>query len=128
MSTSIPAETRVQIITHKDKRILFSDFSDIMITKELEYALEVMECESKVMEEGEGKWLILWDFTDSKVTNKFLEAVNEHGARFKDVTEKEAVFGLTKLQMIFLNGYNKIVGASSRAFSSKEDALEYLVK
>ena len=72
--------------------------------------------------------LILANATGLFGTHHFLKRANESGKRIKRYIKKSSIIGLTGAKKILLMGYVTLTGIDFKAFNTKEEALDYLVK
>jgi hypothetical protein len=116
----------VQWITHKGKRILYIDYSHCGTTEEL---LQVLDQAVEEYAKSSTNLLTISNFANTRGSEEFMKRAKELGNQvFKFKRDRSALIGLTDLQRIFLNAYNRVTGASLMAFGKYEDALEYLVE
>lgn len=113
-------------IEHDGKQILFIDFigcnSEQKMIANLEKTVEMYNSTP-------GKVLSLWDFTDSYISFGFIAKAKELAPIvFNHKRKKSAVYGLTPVKKVILNGYNKYAQEGLKPFDTKEEALDYLME
>ena len=114
---------KVQWITHKGKKILFSDYSNVKNQDEL---FEIMKESLRMQDETTDKILGLVDMTNASVGPEFMKEAKEQGKSQLHKRDKSAVLGITGLKAMLLKGYNLFSGDSAKPFATKEEALDYL--
>ena len=115
--------TKVEWITHKGKKILFSDYSNVKSQEEMH---TIMNESLKIVNETPGKVSSLVDMTNASVGPDFMKAAKEEGKKFLHKRDKSALLGITGLKAMLLKGYNLFSGDSAKPFGTKEEALDYL--
>jgi hypothetical protein len=117
----------VEWIHHKGKKILYVDYAGATTDAEL---LEVLDEQGKVLRESPSKSLVLSNFEGTSIGPGFMNEVKKRGQAMGDqVLERDAILGVSGLKDILLNGYISATGmrGKTRAFGSKEEALDWLV-
>lgn len=129
MNQKIPAKERIYFIEYKGKQVLFSDYSGVNFIQDPTYFKEIIAEEARAFDESEAKVLGLAYAKDTRVDTDLLSIMKEHGKKYRAKVAKDAIYGLSTVNRIFVNTYNMFVGGEkTRAFESKEAALEFLVK
>lgn len=72
--------------------------------------------------------LALSDFTGVFGSPEFMKRSKEFGPLIKEKVTRNAVFGMTSLKRLLLNGYNRVTGDDIKAFATKEEALDWLTE
>lgn len=120
---------RVYFKEYKGKSIYFVDYSDLK--KDTDF-LKVIERTNKFRRENienkefESQYLLV-DFTGSFVVGSVFSRIKESGKATKPYLKKQAVLGVTGAKKTLLNLYNLVIDKGIRAFSEKEEALDWLV-
>lgn len=114
---------RVEWISHKGKKILFINYSEIKSQGEM---LEVLNESLKIIREASGTILALSDMTNASVGPDFMKEAKEKGKELAGKAEKTAILGITGLKSMLLKGYNLFTGETMKPFSTREEALDYL--
>lgn len=110
-------------ITHKGKRILFTDFRPCKTEAEMIAAFE-----SGVVEVVGSKEPVLTynNFDGCNVTSGFLNHVRKPRPEHKDKIKGKAIVGVTGMKKVYMNTYCLITGIQARACSDEQSALDYL--
>jgi hypothetical protein len=116
---------RIRIEIYKSKEILIADVSDL---KEDEMITLLKQYRDKVIKDNIPR-LILAIFNDkSYVTPKFMEAVYQYRlAEVQPLLLKQTIIGLNQPKRMILKGFNLFLNRNIKPFSTKEEALDYLV-
>ena len=115
---------KVQWITHKGKKVLFSDYSNVKSQAEM---LSILNQYLEEVRASSGKILIFADVSDAATGPDFMKQAKEQGKSLIERTDKSAIIGITGLKGMLLKGYNLFSGDKMKPFSTKEEALDYLV-
>ncbi len=116
----------ISYINHKEKKILYIDYTQCKSSEELILVLHKVRDEYKNSNE---MFLSVSDFTGTFGSKEYMDEAKKIGKEvFDDKTLKSALLGITGIKKILLNAYNLIVKNKLVPFDNKEDALEYLVK
>lgn len=120
---------RVYWIDYCGVRILFSDYSnlsaDALVDASKSIDAEVYPLCARELEKG--TLLSLVNVTNCVASQASVNALKESVELWHPLYKKQAVYGLTPFQHIFLNAINTCVGTDIRSFRSREVALEWLV-
>ncbi len=115
-----------QWLTHQGKRILYIDYSPCKTTDQM---LETLNQAVAAYAQTPDKVLSISNFTNTRGSEAFMKRSQQLGNEiFKLKRERAAVIGITGLQKIFLNSYNRLTSGNLMVFDTLEEALEYLVK
>lgn len=114
----------ISIIEHKGKQIIYVDYKETTSPEEM---IKLFHESAAFYQTMQGQQLFLTDFAGVKADGDFMKEVKKLGKEVFTRTEKAATIGLTGIQQILLNGYNRFTGKNVRAFGSKLEALDYLV-
>jgi hypothetical protein len=116
---------KIKWINHKGKRILYIDYSGLS-DKEM---IQQLDEGSAMMLKEKDPILYFGNFSNTIITNEFMNKANVWGKETKAKTEKMAVVGLTSgVRSILLNTYNMLTGAKMKVFSTEQEALDYLAQ
>ncbi|WP_436515891.1 hypothetical protein [Ekhidna sp. To15] len=116
---------RVHWITHKNKRILLADYSQLKGAD-----LMAVFRESKQTQINAGKdVLLIVNFTGAKANNEIVNALKQAGKELDNDMKRTAVIGLTALHKIFYNGYIRVTGQGNRTrvFDQLEQSFDWIV-
>lgn len=114
----------ISFIEHKGEKILFVDYTSC---KSIDEMVKLLDDVRRLYERSTTKFKALNDFTGVSANNDFLNHANRYKELFDAKTERTAILGVTGVKKILLNGYNIFVKNKQMPFSTKEEALEYLV-
>lgn len=117
----------VSIITHKGKKILYTDFSNIRDSK-VTYAM-VDESDKMYQEYGNNVRHLL-NFENAAVSPEFFEKSKQLGKKNVSKCLKDAFVGITPVKQILLKGYLLFTGGNrtARVFNSIEEAKDWLAE
>jgi len=115
---------RVNWIQHKNKKILYADYSGLSGEDLMNVFFE-----SKSTQEQAGSGvLIITDFTGANVHSQFVSEIKKAGKELDADMKKGAGVGLSAMHKILYNGYVRFTGQhkKTRIFTTKEEALEWI--
>lgn len=120
---------RVKWIEHKEKKILFVDYSNV---KSKEKMIEILEEFHSIIGDRNkplNRFLILSDVTKAITGSFFFEEAKRLGLLNESKLDKSAILGASGLKGVMLKYYNMTVKPDNHAapFDTKEQALDYLV-
>lgn len=115
---------RVEWISYKGKKILCMDFSGVTSQDEM---VEILRAGGEEIKKSPGKVLNFVDMTNASAGPDFMKASKAQGKELLHKAGKTAIIGITGLKSMLLKGYNLFSGDSINPFSTREDALDYLV-
>ncbi len=117
---------RIYPIFYENRKIYFSDWTNISSVAQ---ALAIMEETTNYIKQlNELNLLEIVDVTNSYATVETLMAIKKIAKEVKKFSKKKAMLGITGAKKVLLNSVNNIANTQIRAFDSKEEALEWLVK
>ncbi len=113
----------------KNKIIYNVDYSNIKSEQEFLAVLDITNAfRVENIENKEHKSQLMFiNIQNSFIIGKSFERLKEAGNKAKPYLKKQAVLGISGTKQVFLNLYNKIIGGEMRAFSTEEEALEWLI-
>ena len=111
-------------IEHKGKRILFEDYSGLVGDE----MLEVLYASEVEFKKQTSPILVLLDFTDSHVNQKFMDELKRLGKEYDALIEKSASAGVTGFKRALAVAYNLYTGQGHKNpyFDSLEEAKDWL--
>lgn len=114
-----------EFITYKGQQIVHFDYRGLR-GREL---LEQLRVNTRtILESPRDDFLTLSDFRGSYADEDALEYLKSDEIKAAArKTKKKAVLGITGLKKLFLNVYNSVTGAGTRAFDDEDAAKEYLI-
>ncbi len=119
---------RLSIITHKNKKICFSNYNSIKPDEYVEQiqknTLDIIEISKK----DEGQALLLNDVSDTYGSREIVAAFKASAKDVEPFAAKSAIIGVVGIQKVLLNAINSFSSLPIKAFNTKEEALEWLVK
>ena len=122
------ADDRVKFLMHKEKYIMYTDYSNLSGD-----AFE--ECIDKVAEFGDTyetdgrEILLVADFSNSKGNTRIVNKLKERTANSSvKRVKKTAIIGLTSVQKIFLHVFRSIGITDVMVFNDIERAKDWLVE
>ena len=117
---------RIRWIEHKEKPILYIDYSNFLSSDEtIKTILEVNDFIKKL---GNYKLLILIDVRNSYTNEKMvIDALKNNALIIKPYVKKAAVVGVTKEQEIILTVVNMFSGLGIKPFDTIENANDWLI-
>jgi len=121
-------ESRIKKLHHKGNEIHYADYSEINMFKDESYALELLKHEESVMSKLGNGIQSLTDVKNSRISSKFMDEVKVVGLKHGHKFNKEAIVGLSVTHKILLRTYNLFTGSKVKPFSTKEEALEFLIE
>lgn len=112
------------------KRAGFYDFTNIPQEKTLEVVNEFIDFFKK-NEIMNPTGRVIMDFSGTHLNREVTDALKEMAAEVKKYTSiktRAAVVGVSKIQRIFVNTFNRITKTDMRAFDTKEEAYHWLAE
>ncbi len=122
--SSAQAASRVQFIKHRDKRVLSIDYShcDIALLKAV-----AEEMHRVISREMLNSVLTLNDVTGTSFDQESVEVLKSKVAANAPYVKRAAVIGINGLQRLIYEAVKLFTRRSIPNFSSREEALDYLV-
>ena len=107
---------------YRGKQIVMVDYRGC---KEDEMISILLEGEKTLAQRG-GKYLILYDVTDTFLTPEYMKVSKEVAKRSTHLTDKAAIVGVKGAKMVILKGLNLFLGDKSiKPFDTVEEAKDY---
>lgn len=118
---------RIRWIEHKEKKILYFDYSNFLDTDEtINTILEVNDYVKKL---GKYELLILVDVRKSQANEKIIVvALKNNASTVKPYAKKVAVIGVTVTQEVILTIVNAFSGLGIKPFANIDDAKDWLIR
>lgn len=114
---------------YKGFRIYYTDYSGITNTdfflKRTKVTKEKVEF---FLQKGYKDLLLLNNVTDAFIGKEVIKELKEIAKMGRPVIKKSAVIGISLSKQIFLNIINKFSGFNMKAFATREEACEWLIK
>ena len=114
---------RIQKIQHNGRDIVRFDFQGL--TEDDEIISYIKEIEDYLLA-LESPTLQLNNITGVYFTPQVMNELTAAGKRWEHTVLKDAIVGVVGVKRILLRAYNAIVGGKAKAFSTEEEALEWL--
>lgn len=114
----------ISIIKHKGKDIVFTDYTHCKTPDE---TVQVVNEAEKFLLAYPGKALVMIDVTGAHGSKEYMERAKEVSKKVSHKVAKRAVVGISGLKMILFQGYTRIIKGNTRPFSTREEALEFLI-
>jgi len=112
-------------IEHRGRQVLFFDYRGQKTDREL---IDTLEAGSAMMQPLRHPALLYNDFEDSIIGSVFMKRVKQVGRMNARLIDRSALTGISGLKVIFFNAYLRATGErSTRAFSTRDEALDFLV-
>jgi hypothetical protein len=112
-------------IEHRGRQILFFDYRDQRTDQEL---IATLEAGSAMMQSLPSPALLYNDFEGSVIGSAYMRRVKQVGRNNRRLIGRSALIGISGLKTIFFNAFLRATGErQTRAFSSREEALAFLV-
>ncbi|MEA2042437.1 MAG: STAS/SEC14 domain-containing protein [Bacteroidota bacterium] len=117
------------IIKHKGKDIALLDYTNLKKPEQFaENVGKTIERIKYYKENNIKNLLVLTDLTGSFIYGEGLKYLKESTKLGRPFVKKSAVIGLSRSKKIMLNMINIFSGYETKAFSNKEDALDWLAE
>ncbi len=114
-------------IVHKNKRILYADYSGFPSDSE-EQKAEIAHVNELACREPRGTVLLLVNVEGSTGTKDAISSLKESAVKVKNSVVKTAVVGVTGFKGVLMNMIASYSGLSMERFKDLEAAKEWLVK
>jgi len=115
----------IEWINHKGKKILYIDYAGLSSKEELE---QIEKATKTLVETNDKNNLTLTNLVNAKVDQEFVDMSKVKGKISGQYTKKAAVVGVEGVRKVLLRAVNAFSGNPREPFSTKEEALEWLVK
>jgi hypothetical protein len=116
---------KVEFIRHKDKDILFIDFSH----SDSEQILSVIDEAKKIIAgQPRNSLLTLTDVTGAKYNNDVRDALKAFVNHNSPYVKARAVTGVSGLMMVLYNAVKQFTGTNIPIFPSLDEARDWLVE
>lgn len=112
----------VEVISYKNKQIVFWNYIGVVTQKEL---VEALKSQLEFSRKNPQIKYMLTDFSNVSVGSEFMLVAKSNLDVFDRL--KSALLGITGLKKILLSGFNRVAKNQILPFDTKEEALEYLV-
>ena len=116
--------SRVSFIDHKDKRIIFFDFSKADTD---EFLSRCEEAKKAVKAEGK-PLLYLVDVSGAPLNNLTKDAIKALAVHNNDYSIATAVIGVTGLKQVIFNTVRMVIKRNMQLFDNHDDASDWLIE
>jgi len=114
----------ISIIKHQNKEIVFADYTHCQTPEE---TIDVVNEAEKFLLSYPGEALVLVDVTGTSGSKEYMERAKEVSKRINHKVKKRAIVGVSGLKMILFKGYTRLIKGNTKPFSTREEALDFLV-
>ena len=114
----------ISIINHQGRDIVFVDYQQC---KSIEEAIETVAESEKFLLSYPGEALVLVDITGIIGSKEYMDRAKEMGKKVDHKVAKRAILGVTGLKMVLLQGYTRLTKSNTQPFSSRDEALDFLI-
>ena len=116
---------RIRFISHKGKKILFADASNLSGDELVRLSPLVL---SRITAEPRGSVLLLADFSGSKVDKKSMEALKPALVIDRPYLKRSAWVGTENLPKVFYEHLKSFSQRELPLFKTREEAMDWLVE
>ena len=117
---------RSKWITHRGRRILYSDYTRYSVEDFSALQEELAAVETEICSQPEDSVLLITDVTGSVASREAVELFKESAARSKKHVFKNAVIGITGLKKILFDAVVRFSGQNARAFDDLQKGKDWL--
>jgi len=118
-----------KIITHKGEDIIYLDYHGLKKPEDFQDKVgETIKRTKYYLENGIKDILVLTDLSDSYIYGDAPKYLKESTKMARPFVKKSAVIGISGAKRILLNMVNLFSGYETKAFQTKEEAIDWLVK
>jgi len=111
---------RLTIEEHNGKQIIFVDFKGLKEKEMIELAKNHLELTLKT------KLPFLADYHNTYGTSGFMVQARNFAETTKNIIDKGALLGISKVKSILLKGAVFFIGVNYKAFDNREEAIRFL--
>jgi hypothetical protein len=115
---------RIQFITHKDKRVLLEDFTNMK--PGAEFSETIQKAQALIAKQPPKSVLALFDATGTTFNNEVLAQMKEFTKANTPYVKLATVVGITGITNIALAAVSKFSGREFHSFKTRAEALEYM--
>ncbi len=118
------SEEKVRFIEHKEKKILFIDFSN---AKEEEVLTTIEAAGVLIRKEPEGSLLTLTDVTHTRYNGQVIESMKEYTSGNKPHVKAAAILGVNRIKKIIYNKVMEVAKRKIQIFDTDVKAKDWLI-
>jgi hypothetical protein len=115
---------RVQFVTHKEKKILVEDFTNLHAG--LEFEETIKKAQSTIASQPAKSVLAVFDATGCSFNSEMLNLMKEFTKANTPFIKKATVVGITGLLQVALTAVAKFSGRDFITFSTRAEAMDFL--
>ena len=117
---------RIRWIKHKEKQILYFDYSNLVTTDDL--LTIIQKTNDFIKKQDENNLLLLVDVRNSDANEKIaIDALKNNALIVKPFVKKSAVVGVTNMQEIILTVVNMFSSLGIKPFDTIDEAIDWLI-
>jgi hypothetical protein len=118
---------RSRWITHKDKQILYQDFSGYNLLESDAAKAELYAVQEIVCSQPDNSVLALSDFRETQIGKDLMDLMVASSRQMKLHVNKTALLGITGTKRILVDMLVRLTGQQLTLFDTEEEAMEWLV-
>lgn len=115
-----------RIIQHKGTDIVFNDYSNLKSVDEVQTV--ITEAEKIIHVQPPKSVLSLINFDGTHFNKSIINALSNAGKKNQPYIKATAIYGVSGLGKIVIDGVVKLTGRDLPTFKSEEEAKDYLVR
>lgn len=115
---------RIQFVTHKGKKILVEDFSNL--NPGAEFYKTIKKAQGMIAAEPEGSVLAVFDATGCSFNSDTMNKMKEFTSANAPYVKKAAVVGMSGLLQAALSTVSKFTGRNFIVCKTREEAMDFL--
>jgi hypothetical protein len=115
---------RVQFVTHKEKKILVEDFSNLNPGSEFNETIK--KARGMIAGEPKGTVLAVFDATGCSFNSDMLNQMKDFTSANAPYVKKATVVGMNGLLQVALSSVSKFTGRDFTTFKTRAEALDFL--
>jgi uncharacterized protein related to proFAR isomerase len=118
----------VEIIKHRGKTVYYSDYTGMKDEAALDTIRSHYNQHRKFIDAGATDMLFLTNVENAVADRAIMKLFKETTQKNASHTKRSAVIGVEGIQKVLLNGVIRASGMNTKAFSSREEALDWLAE
>lgn len=122
MSSSV--QDRLRFISHQDRKILFVDFSNCTPEEILQLLPEIQDT---ITSEPKGSVLVMTDFAGAHLRHDVADRMKKIMVFDRPHVRRSAFVGADQIPKVYLDAFKTFSRRDFPNFSTREEALEWLV-
>ncbi len=117
---------RVKFVTHKGKKILVEDFTQLNPGAEFNETLKIAQ--GMIAAEPKGSVLAVFDATGCSFNSEMLDQMKKFTSANAPFVKKATVVGMNGLLQVALSAVSKFTGRDFTTFKTREEAMDFLAE